>query len=208
MTLADAGYFSEEHVAELQRRNQQVSMPDRAGPKGRPCHKDRFTYDSSTDSYICPHEQGLSFAGSKNNEKAKARLYRMPRKAASVCRGMSGLRGLHQERSAWSYPGDQSERCGVGPVSGLDGDWRSSTGVPGPAAPGRTAVRHPQEPHGIPAIRVARNGQREGRMDHVCHGLESPSALAGVAYRDGLPLEPYPSVNEPQRLSPRLTVRR
>ena len=34
MTLADAGYFSEEHVAELQRRDQQVSMPDRAGPKG------------------------------------------------------------------------------------------------------------------------------------------------------------------------------
>jgi len=89
LTLADAGYFSGDHLAELHRRGQQVAMPDRAGPEGRPYHKDRFAYDAGTDSYICPHGQRLSLASSKNNQKANARLYRMPGRpgeAGSVCR--------------------------------------------------------------------------------------------------------------------------
>ena len=135
MTLADAGYFSEEHVAELQRRDQQVSMPDRAGPKGRPCHKDRFTYDSNTDSYICPHEQGLSFAGSKNNEKAKARLYRMPRKAASVCRGMSRPSGFAPRTLcmvvSWRSITTMRRWAGIGPGWRLEKlDRRTGAGCP------------------------------------------------------------------------------
>ena len=54
--------------------------------KGHPYHKDQFTYDNSGDSYTCPHGQRIPFAGFKNNKRDKARLYRMPRKAAAACR--------------------------------------------------------------------------------------------------------------------------
>ena len=75
MTIADAGHFSGDHVAELQRRGQQVAMPDRARPKGRPYHKGQFTYDESDDSYICAHGQKLSFARSRTKGQVHASHY-------------------------------------------------------------------------------------------------------------------------------------
>ena len=89
MTLADAGYFSGRQLAELQRRGQQVAMPDRAGPGGNPYYKDRFIYDESTDSYVCPHGQRLYLARPKHNREIKTGMYRMPGKAGkagAVCR--------------------------------------------------------------------------------------------------------------------------
>ena len=55
MTLAGAGYNSGSNLEECANRGQQVVMPEaqRKALK-RPYHKDRFTYDKNTDSYICP----------------------------------------------------------------------------------------------------------------------------------------------------------
>ena len=86
MTLADAGYFSGKHLVEFHRRGQQVTMPDMARPTGAPYHKDQFVYDPESDSYICPHGQRIPFAGWKHNKRDRARLYRMGKKSASVCR--------------------------------------------------------------------------------------------------------------------------
>ena len=71
LTLADAGYFAGEHVAEFHRKGQQVVMPDKARPTSHPYHKDQFRYDEKTDSYTCPHGQSLTFAGLINKETRK-----------------------------------------------------------------------------------------------------------------------------------------
>ena len=85
LTLADAGYFAGRHVAELHRRGQQVVMPDMARPTDHPYHKDQFTYDEKTDSYICPHGQNLHFSGMKIDKIKKARTYRMA--SGTICKG-------------------------------------------------------------------------------------------------------------------------
>ena len=84
MTLADAGYFAGKHVAELHRRGQQVVMPDLARPTNHPYHKDQFSYDDESDSYICPHGQRLHPARLKDKKIKKARVYRMA--SGSSCR--------------------------------------------------------------------------------------------------------------------------
>ncbi len=113
MTLADAGYFSGKHVVEFQQRGQQVVMPDMARPTGHPYHKDQFTYDESDDSYICPHGQRLPHAGFKDR-KVKARLYRMDKQSASVCRecpafGVCTKNALHG-RTLQINPNDRALR--------------------------------------------------------------------------------------------------
>ena len=86
MTLADAGYFSGKHLVEFHRRGQQVTMPDMARRTDAPYHKDQFVYDPESDSYTCPHGQRLPFAGWKHIKRDRARLYRMDKQSASVCR--------------------------------------------------------------------------------------------------------------------------
>ena len=51
MTLADAGYFAASHLAECDRRGQQVVVSEaRQKFLKDPYHKDRFTYDERSDS--------------------------------------------------------------------------------------------------------------------------------------------------------------
>ena len=55
MTLADAGYFAASHLAQCDRRGQQVVVPEaRQRFLKDPYHKDRFTYDEHSDSFRCP----------------------------------------------------------------------------------------------------------------------------------------------------------
>ena len=50
MTLADAGYFAASHLAECDRRGQQVAVSEaRQRFLKDPCHKDRFTYGKHSD---------------------------------------------------------------------------------------------------------------------------------------------------------------
>ena len=83
-TLADAGYHSGSNLEECASRDHHVVMPEaqRKALK-RPYHKDRFTYDESTDSYSCPQGQRLPFKGMKLTRGTPMRMYRA---SATVCR--------------------------------------------------------------------------------------------------------------------------
>lgn len=76
MTLADAGYHSGANLAACEQRSQVVVMPEsREFTLQNPYHKDRFSYDTITDSYLCPHGQTLKFMGTRTIEKKTVRVY-------------------------------------------------------------------------------------------------------------------------------------
>ena len=83
-TLADAGYHSGSNLEECDNRDQQVVMPE-AQHKAlkHPYHKDRFSYDEDSDSYICPQGQRLRFSTMKTTRGVPMRLYRG---SAALCR--------------------------------------------------------------------------------------------------------------------------
>ncbi|MDE2778465.1 MAG: IS1182 family transposase [Chloroflexota bacterium] len=83
MTLADAGYFGGGHLEASRRRGQQVAMPDTARPLDDPYHKDQFSYDEDSDSYICPNGERLPFVGARKHQGSPVRIYRVA--SASVC---------------------------------------------------------------------------------------------------------------------------
>ena len=84
MTLADAGYHSGSNLQECALRDQQVVMPEsQSRTLGHPYHKDGFTYDEETDSYICPQGQRLRFTRIKRTRNTAMRLYRA---SGAVCR--------------------------------------------------------------------------------------------------------------------------
>lgn len=60
MTLADAGYHSGANLAVCEQRKQMIAMPESQEHRLKnPYHKDSFSYDANTDSYICPIGQTL-----------------------------------------------------------------------------------------------------------------------------------------------------
>jgi len=62
MTLADAGYYAASHLAECDRRGQQVVVPEsRQRILKDPYHRDRFIYDGDSDTFRCPQGQTLEF---------------------------------------------------------------------------------------------------------------------------------------------------
>ena len=63
MTLADAGYYSGTNLEDCAGRGQAVAMPESSRRQSRdhPCHKDRFAYDESNDSFMCPQGKVLPF---------------------------------------------------------------------------------------------------------------------------------------------------
>ena len=63
MTLADAGYFAVSHLAECDRRGQQVVVSEaRQRFLTDAYHKDRFTYDEQSDSFTCRDEGSSTVA--------------------------------------------------------------------------------------------------------------------------------------------------
>ncbi len=84
VTLADAGYHSGENLQSCGLRQQHVLMPESQHRALRnPYHKDRFTYDAETDTYICPHGQQLPFRSIKTSRGIAMRSYRA---TGVVCR--------------------------------------------------------------------------------------------------------------------------
>ena len=63
MTLADAGYYSGTNLEDCAGRDQAVAMPESSRRQSRdhPYHKDRFAYDESNDSFMCPQGKALPF---------------------------------------------------------------------------------------------------------------------------------------------------
>lgn len=77
MTLADAGYHSGANLAECERRQQRIAMPESQNHRLKsPYHKDKFVYNSETDSYICSEGQTLHFLETRSLEVNKeVRVY-------------------------------------------------------------------------------------------------------------------------------------
>ena len=86
MTLAAAGYFAASHLAEFDRRGQQVVVPESRQRflKG-PYHKDRFIYDGDSDTFRCPQGQTLEFLSIQHVNGVPLRLYRAAGAACQAC---------------------------------------------------------------------------------------------------------------------------
>lgn len=76
ISVADAGYHSSSNLESCALREQTVAMPEaRKQYLENPYHKDRFTYDASTDSYTCPQGQALKYIAMRRVRKTELRVY-------------------------------------------------------------------------------------------------------------------------------------
>ena len=90
MTLADAGYFAASHLAECDRRGQQVVVSEaRQRFLKDPYHKDQFTYNEPSDSFTCPQGQTLKFVRIQHANGVPLRLYRA---SGAVCQACPAFR--------------------------------------------------------------------------------------------------------------------
>ena len=84
-TLADAGYHSGSNLQKVDASGHRVVMPEAQGRRlDQPYLKDRFIYDETTDSYICPQGQRLGFIRIKRT--GGRRVVRVYRSSGVVCR--------------------------------------------------------------------------------------------------------------------------
>ena len=84
VTLADAGYHSGSNLQECADTGRRIVMPEaQRRMLARPYHKDRFTYDERSDSYICPQGRQLRFTRIKHTRGTRMQLYRS---SGAVCR--------------------------------------------------------------------------------------------------------------------------
>ena len=86
MTLADAGYYSGTNLEDCAGRGQAVAMPESSLRQSRdhPYHKDRFAYDESNDSFMCPQAKVLPFE--RIHIPPNGVRYRFYRAPGAVCR--------------------------------------------------------------------------------------------------------------------------
>lgn len=86
-TLADAGYHSGVNLSSCQDLGQQVLMPEaQARALANPYHKDAFSYDAESDTYLCPKGQLIRYIRDKDDRNGRVvRQYRAPGKACRGC---------------------------------------------------------------------------------------------------------------------------
>jgi transposase len=87
ITLADAGYHSGANLADCDSSSHQVLMPGTQDRRRHsPYHKDHFTYQSETDTYLCPQGEVLSYKGSfKHQNGYLLRRYRAQGEVCCAC---------------------------------------------------------------------------------------------------------------------------
>ena len=86
VSLADGGFHSGANLAACAERGQQVLMPEsQEQALKQPYHKERFSHDAATDTYICPQGQRLRFVGIKQRTRAAAPV-RIYRGSGAICR--------------------------------------------------------------------------------------------------------------------------
>lgn len=83
ITVADAGYHSGANLAACAERNQKVAIPESQEKRLKPACHDRFRYDASNDSYICPLGKTLKLLETRTVIKKVVRVYGG---LGSVCR--------------------------------------------------------------------------------------------------------------------------
>jgi transposase len=85
-SLADAGYHSGPNLAACEAEERVIAMPEsQAKALGSPYHKDAFVYDAAADSFLCPQNQRLRFAGLKRQSSGKV-LRRYLVESPAACR--------------------------------------------------------------------------------------------------------------------------
>ena len=86
-TFADAGYHSGANLADCDSSGYQVLMPETHDRRRlSPYHKDHFTYQSETDTYLCPQGEVLSYKDSfKHQNGYKLRRYRAQGEVCRAC---------------------------------------------------------------------------------------------------------------------------
>lgn len=86
-SLADPGYHSSANLAACQEREQVIVMAE-ANEKTlkNPYHKDHFSYDAATDSYLCPCGQALRYERTALVRKTLMRVYGISGKICRQCK--------------------------------------------------------------------------------------------------------------------------
>ena len=91
-TLADGGYHTAANLETGKRRDQVLIMPERyQGMVHNPYFKDKFIYDTSSDSYLCPHGQRLPFRGFRKSKLPGSGPIRVYRASRTVCKACPAL---------------------------------------------------------------------------------------------------------------------
>jgi len=106
ITLADGGYHTVANLEAGKKRKQTLVMTERYSDElNGPYFKDNFTFDSETDSYICPQGQRLPFRGLRLDKVTGIRSTRVYRASRTVCRICPALgvctRDKHAGRALW-----------------------------------------------------------------------------------------------------------
>ncbi len=87
ITLADGGYHTVANLEIGELRGQTLVMTERYKEANKnPYFKDRFVYESETDSYLCPQGQHLHFRGLRQKERLHSVQYRVYGASRTVCR--------------------------------------------------------------------------------------------------------------------------
>ena len=106
LTLADAGYLSGPSLTACAEAGLPVVIADGHLHPDKPYHKDRFTYDATTDSYTCPEGQVIPFSYEKHKRgEAPARVYQAGIATCGRCPAFgrctkNGVQGRRIERTA------------------------------------------------------------------------------------------------------------
>lgn len=105
-TLADGGYHTAANLETGKRRGQLLVMPERYQKmEHNPYFKDRFSYDVSSDSYLCPQGQRLPFRGFRKSKlpgQGPIRVYRASRTVCRTCPAFGVCtKDAHAGRALW-----------------------------------------------------------------------------------------------------------
>jgi transposase len=106
ITLADGGYHTAANLEAGEGRGQRFVMPERYHEGVRRAYfKDRFVYDATTDSYLCPHGQRLPFRGIRRSKRPGQGPFRVYRASRTACRSCQAYgictKDRHTGRSLW-----------------------------------------------------------------------------------------------------------
>jgi transposase len=111
VTLADGGYHTARSLLAGELRGDTLVMPERyhADVRG-PYFKDRFVYDTATDSYLCPLGQRIPFQGLREKNGRISGPYRVYRASRRVCHPCPAYgvctKDKHSGRALWIGPAD------------------------------------------------------------------------------------------------------
>ncbi|MFC1919915.1 IS1182 family transposase [Chloroflexota bacterium] len=112
VTLSDGGYHTAANLESGERRGQLLVMGERyEGSCTASYFKDRFDYDASSDSYVCPHGQRLPFRSLRRSKLTGSRSIRVYYASRTTCRTCPAFgictRDKHSGRALWIGPSDR-----------------------------------------------------------------------------------------------------